>query len=120
MAAPNLATSSQNNLQAQTMASSAVNVPTALLEVYEYLLPNNSKAICFVFGSRLSDVLQAPAEHVATVYSVTKEDAVEEFKRLMAIKTYMVDDQSDNLSPTPLSMPSIDHFLVHANTFNSG
>jgi len=68
------------------------------------MLPKHADGIAFLFGSAFSEALQAPAERAAVLFQVTEEEAIEEFRRLLAIKTFKVDEDATNISPTPLSM----------------
>jgi hypothetical protein len=79
------------------------SVPDDLLQVYRHLLPKSREGIAFLFSSTFSDALQAPAERAATLHEVTREQAVEELRRLLAIKVFTVDEDATKISPTPLS-----------------
>lgn len=89
---------------AETVAFTTMDVPESTLRVYQRFLPNNLEGIGFLFGQRLSDAIQVPAERVADEYNITKEDAIEELRRLLAIKTFTNDNDGIKISPTPLSM----------------
>ncbi len=67
------------------------------------MLPKNPEGIAFLFGSPFSEALQVPAERVALEYQITKEDAIEELRRLLVIKAFTVDKDANKISPTPLS-----------------
>jgi hypothetical protein len=86
-----------------SVAATAINVPNAILQVYQHMLPKNPEGIAFLFGSPFSEALQVPAERVATEYQITKEDAIEELRRLLVIKAFTVDKDANKISPTPLS-----------------
>jgi hypothetical protein len=86
-----------------SVAATTINVPDAILKVYQHMLPNNPEGIAFLFDSAFSKAFQAPAERVATRYRVTKEEAIEEFRRLLVIKAFTVDKEANKISPTPLS-----------------
>ena len=81
-----------------------------LLQTYQNMLPKTPEGRTFLFGPRFSEALQVPAERVAIRYQVTKAQAIEEFRRLIAIKTFMVDEDATKISPTPLSMQTFHHF----------
>ncbi|CZR60727.1 uncharacterized protein PAC_10623 [Phialocephala subalpina] len=83
-------------------AAMTTNVPDAVIRVYQQMLPNNSEGIAFLFGSRFSDALRVPAERVAIQYHVTKDDAIEELRRLLVIKAFTADEDATKISPTPL------------------
>jgi hypothetical protein len=79
-------------------------VPNTVLPVYQHMLPKNPEGIAFLFGTRFSEALQVPAERVAIQYQITKEDAIEELRRLLIIKAFTADVDANKISPTPLSM----------------
>jgi hypothetical protein len=74
------------------------------------MLPKTPEGRTFLFSPRFSEGLQLPAERVAIRYQVTKAQAIEEFRRLIAIKTFTVDEDATKISPTPLSMQTFHHF----------
>ncbi|PMD45493.1 hypothetical protein L207DRAFT_629947 [Hyaloscypha variabilis F] len=78
------------------------SVPDDLLQAYRHLLPKSREGIAFLFSSTFSDALQAPAERAATLHEVTREQAIEELRRLLAIKVFTVDEDATKISPTPL------------------
>lgn len=78
------------------------NIPDALLEAYRLLLKNDTGAIEFLFGSRLSKALRVPAQRAANHYAISKEDAIEELRRFLAIKVFTADVNATKISPTPL------------------
>jgi hypothetical protein len=90
---------------APTMSTTAtaINVPDAVLQAYQHMLPKNPEGIAFLFGSRFSDAIQGPSQRVAIISQVSKEEAIEEFRRLLAIKMFTVDEDASKISPTPLS-----------------
>jgi hypothetical protein len=67
------------------------------------MLPENPEGIAFLFGTRFSEALQVPAMRVAIQYQITKEDAIEELRRLLIIKAFTADIDANKISPTPLS-----------------
>jgi hypothetical protein len=67
------------------------------------MLPKSPEGRTFLFSPRFSEALQVPAERVAIRYQVTKAQAIEEFRPLIAIKTFTVDEDATKISPTPLS-----------------
>ena len=80
------------------------NVPDADLKAYRQMLPNNPEGIDFLFSSRLSEAVQVPAQRVAIQYQITKENVIEELRRLLVIKAFTIDKYATKISPTPLSM----------------
>jgi hypothetical protein len=80
------------------------------LQAYQHMLPRSPEGRTFLFSPRFSEALQLPAERVAIRYQVTKAQAIEEFRLLIAIKTFTVDEDSTKISPTPLSMQTFHHF----------
>lgn len=63
----------------------------------------SADAIDFIFEPRFSDSLRVTAERAAKTYNVTPSEAIEEFRRLLAIKTLVFDIDAVKISPTPLS-----------------
>jgi hypothetical protein len=86
-----------------TPLSHTTNIPNTVLPVYEHMLPENPEGIAFLFGTRFSEALQVPAMRVAIQYQITKEDAIEELRRLLMIKAFTADIDANKISPTPLS-----------------
>jgi hypothetical protein len=85
-------------------ANTNLNVPDdAVLKTYQQLLPENPEGITFLFHPQFSEALDAPAQLVATECGITKENAIEELRRLLAIKTFAKDELATKISPTPLS-----------------
>ncbi|RDW84380.1 hypothetical protein BP6252_01970 [Coleophoma cylindrospora] len=72
--------------------------------VYKTLLAHAPNSIEFLFSTRLYDVLKESAsqDRITRTFNVTIERAVEELRRLLAIKTFMRDHDADKTSPTPL------------------
>ncbi|KAF8853886.1 ubiquitin-domain-containing protein [Acephala macrosclerotiorum] len=83
-------------------AATVINVPEAVLQVYQHMLPNNPEGIAFLFDSRFSEALSVPADRVAIQYRITKDDAIEELRRLLVIKAFAVDEKATKISPTHL------------------
>lgn len=77
--------------------------PIEMTSVYDQLLPNNPKAIAFLFSSRFREALEEPLLELTSQYELKVEDAIEELRRFLAIKTYTVDTGATKTSPTPLS-----------------
>lgn len=71
--------------------------------VYQQLLPDNPQGAAFLFGPRLLEALEEPLEQLTNQYDLTAETAIEELRRLLAIKTYTADRHATKISPTPLS-----------------
>jgi hypothetical protein len=81
----------------------AINAPEAVIKAYQHILGSNLEAIAFLFSSAFGAALKVPAERVASDYHVTTEEAIEELRRLLAIKAFAVDTEATKISPTPLS-----------------
>jgi hypothetical protein len=105
-----------------SVPATAINVPDAVLQVYQSMLPQNLEGIAFLFSSRFSEALQVPAQRVAIPYQITEAEAIEELRRLLAIKVFTADEDANKISPTPLSMKYllIIPLLLHTNLQNSG
>jgi hypothetical protein len=67
------------------------------------MLPKNHRGIAFLFSRDFSNALQVPAERIAIDYGITKEAAIEEVRRFLAIKVFAVDEIAIEISPTALS-----------------
>jgi hypothetical protein len=80
-----------------------VNVPDAVLQVYHQLLPKNPEGIAFLFSPPFFEALEVRAGRLAIKYQINIEDAIEELRRLLAIKAFTVDKDGNKISPTPLS-----------------
>ncbi len=80
------------------------------LQTYQLMLPKSPEGRTFLFSPRFSEALQVPAERVAIRYQVTKAQAIEEFRRLIAIKTFTVDEDATRISTTPLSIQTFHLF----------
>lgn len=95
----------------QTHASPVIpaadSIPAALNRIvpnsYKQLLPDTPQAIAFLFHQQFSEALDTPAQIVATQNGITKENAIEELRRFLAIKTFVHDEFASKISPTPLS-----------------
>lgn len=74
------------------------------------MLPKNHSGIAFLFNANFSEALRVLAERIAIDYGITKEAAIEEVRRFLAIKVFAVDEFAIKISPTPLGT------LVHPNT----
>ena len=81
-------------------------------ESYCKALPNNAKGIAFLFSSRFYDALQVPAQTVAFAFDTSVDSAIEEFRRLIAIKVFTTDKEAEIISPTPLSTRA---YLFHTH-----
>ena len=82
-------------------------------------MPDKPRGIQFLFSPAFSSAilvspyylknpktcanLKVTAEHVASTYKITQEEAIEEFRRLLAIKAFTMDENATKISPTPLS-----------------
>jgi len=86
-----------------TIPNTTINVPDAVFRVYQNMLPDNPEGIAFLFSSHLSEAVQVTAARIAIQYNITKEEAIEEFRRLIVIKAFTVDVKATKISPTPLS-----------------
>lgn len=78
------------------------------------MLSDNQDSIAFLFDSRFAEAFRVPAERVAIEYRITKDEAIVEFRRLLAIKVFTVDEKATKISPTPLSTQ---HHLYHLSYF---
>jgi len=83
-----------------SVALTAISVLDAVLHVYQHMLPKNPKGISFLFGLHFSEALQVPAARVAIERKITKDDAIDELRRLLVIKAFTVDENATKISPT--------------------
>lgn len=70
---------------------------------YRKILPGKPKGVAFLFSPYFWETLLDSAVKAASEYMVTWEEAIEEFRRLIAIKTISQDQYATIISPTPLS-----------------
>jgi len=96
-----------------SVVATTVNVPNDVVQTYQHMLPDNPDGIAFLFGPNFSEALQVPADRVALAYQVTKEAAIEELRRLLAIKVFTVDEDATKTSPTPLSTQNYPNHLSY-------
>jgi len=68
---------------------------------YKKLLP--SKSIAFLYSDTYNTALREDAQILSIRYDVTAEQALEEFRRFIALKVHLKDGNATLLSPTPLS-----------------
>jgi hypothetical protein len=70
--------------------------------VYQQLLLRSPEGITFLFSTRFSNDLQVAASQLSVDYNVTADQAIEELRRLPAIKAFTEDHNADKISPTTL------------------
>jgi hypothetical protein len=63
--------------------------------VYQKLLPQAPNGVAFLFSDRFTNTLKGIASKASDDYSVTAECALEEFRRLLAIKAFMSDHEAE-------------------------
>lgn len=68
---------------------------------YKTLL--SPEATAFIFSKTFHDTLWGKAHSCAVTYGVTSAEAFEEFRRLLAIKTWTKDLNGTEIHPTPIS-----------------
>lgn len=91
-------------------------------EGFHALLPEQPKALELLFGCHLFDTLKETAQETTRGYRSSVEDAVEEYRRLIAIKAYVVDTNATKINPTPLSNSNalfhliVEHILTDSNS----
>jgi len=71
---------------------------------YNVLLSGHPEGIAFLFSPRFSNALYGSAGRLAVEYNITSDQAIEELRRLLAIKVSAEDNNAEKISPTPLSM----------------
>lgn len=85
------------------LESTPVDIPENVLKAYQQtMLPK--EAISFLFSERLLKVLGERAKSLERRNHITGDEALEEFRRLMAIKVFTVDEDAVKISPTSFSM----------------
>ena len=72
---------------AMSPATPNIDIPEVVLNGYQHLI-RDPAAIAFLFDSAFSEALRLPSESAAIKYQVTKEQAIEEFRRLLAFKVF--------------------------------
>jgi hypothetical protein len=91
-------------------ATRTIDKHRTTLNVYEHMLPKSPEGRAFLFSPRFSGGLQVPAERIAIRYQVTNAEAIEEFRRLIAIKTFTVDEDATKISHTPIRTQNVPYF----------
>lgn len=102
------------NITTTMSATGVISASPEVIQVYQNARLS-TQAISFLFSPAFSDALQEHAAHVRVVYNVATEKVIEEFRRLLAIKTFTSDVDATKISPTPLSKsltPSHPHLLL--------
>jgi hypothetical protein len=94
----------ESNASKTTSTMPSVRSAT-IKQAYQRMLPDRPQGVSFLFTPRFTRVLQQAAESVAIEYQITKEDALEEFRRMLVIKAFIVDTDATKIGPTPLSKP---------------
>ena len=56
-----------------------------------------------MFSKDFAKALNTEASRLAVIYSIPAECVIEEFRRLVLIKAFVVDTDAKKISPTPLS-----------------
>lgn len=70
---------------------------------YLKLLPQNVSAVTWLFSSQFSEPLSDTARTIASSFNITAKEALEEFRRFIALKVFTNDVNAMIISPTPLS-----------------
>lgn len=111
-------TTSQATVPVSDMAVASTSkttiVPHRVFSVYRQMLLDRPEGIAFLFSPRFFETLQATAENVADEYMITLEEAIEEFRRLVAMKTFADDQYATKISPSPLSKSHNLRFHFHS------
>ncbi|KAF4618981.1 hypothetical protein G7Y89_g14866 [Cudoniella acicularis] len=78
------------------------HISNATYDIYSKLVPRTS--VKYLHSPRFVEVIKKAAiqTRVTIIYNVTIDQAVEEFRRLIALKTFYKDQNAEMLSPTPL------------------
>ncbi|TVY56172.1 hypothetical protein LSUE1_G009540 [Lachnellula suecica] len=92
------------------MTAIAADVPLAYRQL---LIDVRDEGVAFLFSTHFSEAgaLQVPAQRAAAVYKITTQVAIEEFRRLVAIKAHVSDTNANIISPT-LLMDDLWHAAV--------
>ena len=80
-----------------------VKVPEDLRSIYEQLLPKPESGIKFLFDPTFASTLKSTASRLAAEYRIKEDEAIEEVRRLFAMKAFTSDEKASKISPTPLS-----------------
>ncbi|KAF9741386.1 hypothetical protein PMIN01_00925 [Paraphaeosphaeria minitans] len=81
----------------------------AHIEIYRQHL--STAAVNFLFSNAFSDALNTEASMLAQASLISAECAIEEFRRLLVIKVFVVDTEGTKISPTP-TMDSLWHTAI--------
>ncbi|RYE24743.1 MAG: hypothetical protein EOP45_05475 [Sphingobacteriaceae bacterium] len=60
-------------------------------------------SVGFIFSKRFHQAVQRSTKQAVILYGITSEEAIEEFRRFISLKSYMKDEKADILGPTPIS-----------------
>ncbi|KAL2070285.1 hypothetical protein VTL71DRAFT_13311 [Oculimacula yallundae] len=69
---------------------------------YSCLVHPSKVALDFIFSNRLESTLSPAAAQAAVIYGITKEQAIEEFRRFLALSVFASHKMAIELNPTPL------------------
>jgi hypothetical protein len=69
------------------------------------------EGITLLFSTRFSTATQAAASSAVSEYHVTKAQAIEELRRLLAIKAFTADNSAEKISSNPLRVELFSFFL---------
>lgn len=79
--------------------------PTPIPEIhhaFHQLITDSPQIIAFLYGRHFTTTLKETAENAAEDYGVTPDQAVEEFRRLLALKIFSNDSDGRKIGATPL------------------
>lgn len=71
------------------------------ISVFRTLL--SRPGVTFLYSERFDKVLRSTAIITASVHELAVEDALEEFRRFIALKVFIADSNATKISPTPIS-----------------
>ncbi|KAL2070665.1 hypothetical protein VTL71DRAFT_13691 [Oculimacula yallundae] len=72
------------------------------LRPYLHMMHNVPQGIVFLFSDRVSNSVEGKAQDLASHTDSTKEDFIEELRRLIAIKTFTADEDGTKIMPNDL------------------
>lgn len=75
-------------------------------------LPSRYDAVEFLFGPKFTyaHAIETASWTASLTYQITQDEAIEEFRRFLWLKTYTKDGDAQIISPTPISMSAITLF----------
>lgn len=84
------------------LGPTAVPAQPDIHHAFHRLITNSPQSIAFLYGSRFTNAMKEAASNAAVLFNVTAAQAIEELRRLLALKVFARDDQGRKIGATPL------------------